>query len=923
MRLFKTLFKSCLRDFRKNLKQFIAIVFILGIAVVLFTGLNANSIAFENRVNQVYSSENGNLADIWVTLNTDMESDSSDDLVEIEKFIGDDGKMEERTLIPSSVNNFACYSLISIDRPTINKEYDTEYDNTNENLDKDFFFVDEGLIAKYESAKQETVEVGDILPLTFDLSTIGSLKDVFVDSFDGIADSLKDSINKNDDLSLSEKVAYIKFINDNKDGVIRVFKEVYERIFSADSLTLNIKISGIMKHPENIQNGTFSNSNLLLGGRTLINSILDKVGDSLNYDDLLEFVINSSIADQYKEDIINELKKYEETFNVFKYVQIEDAKQQVLNDENNQYVNELKRLYNQIVIKAGKDKNHDDIISDIKNYYSTTYPDTDKIMAILKADNYPSNAVIQNDIVQSRNLNYTFPILFFVVAILVVITTITQMMLKQRIQIGTMKGLGISKKNILLYYLFYMNIIGVVGVIFGAIIGPLVLPIIMNIKYDILYTLPALSYVFPWTATIVCLIGVVVCISLITYFIIRKELSYVPAESMRAKVVKMKVKQNKNKKDTKYVSLMMALRNIHVHFSRSLMVVIGVMGCTGLLICGMGIEDVIDFGKVNDLGSYLDCDYTISYSAGVRKGEKIDTLLSIDGVEAVDEYTQLTTTLSFNDKNIDVPIYYFSKDSEFFKFDDKYEGGHWDLDSVALSESKADELGVKEGDTVSFSVGGTKYEKVVDKIFYTFANNSLFIYFETIPELSKTVLNAWLNVKKDGNGKFLVDEKVLEENLLAIDGVSSLVSRTSNDERIENYMTSIRSMTNTIKAFALLLAVIVLINLAMLNFEERSRDIATLRVLGFSKWKIARSLIYEVMFLTVIGALLGLLLGLPFEYMVLSINITPIIAWHYLVYPASYVLSFLISSVTALAVNIAISYRVDKINMAESLKSIE
>ena len=211
----------------------------------------------------------------------------------------------------------------------------------------------------------------------------------------------------------------------------------------------------------------------------------------------------------------------------------------------------------------------------------------------------------------------------------------------------------------------------------------------------------------------------------------------------------------------------------------------------------------------------------------------------------------------------------------------------------------------------------------VDKIFYTFANNSLFVYQETLPELSKTSLNAWVNLKTDSKGNAIRDKEEIRKDLLALDGVSSLVSREDNAKRLSSYMTSIKSMTNTIKFFAILLAVVVLINLAILNFEERSRDIATLRVLGFSRFEISRSLVYEVMILTIIGALLGLLLGYPLEYLVLSTNITPLISWIYIIYWYSFVIGFLLSVVTAFVVNIIISNRVNKVLMAESLKSVE
>ncbi len=927
MRLFKTLVSNCLHDLKKNLKQLIAIIFIIGIAITLFTGLNANSIEFEKRVNSVYSKENGNLADIWVTLNVNFDENTINDKDNIEKFIGNDGSLETRTLVPSSLNDLPAYALIYVDRPVINKEYEAEYDYSNEDLDKDFFFVDEELIKQYEKATDSTFSLGDEIPVSFDLTTIGNIKEMLMSDYDKIVDTIIKQIYTNPELTFEQKIALVKLINDNKEIIREDIQKAYEKVFNTDSIVLPMKVNGVMKHPENIQNGTFSTSNMIVSARTLLCAIMDKVAASVEYDDVFDFIddIKFPVGEEdLKDKLKSSLETIKEDFNVYLYVYVEQSKNEIMKDENNEYVQLFKEVYNQLIIQVGKNKDIKAVIEKIQKYYLNNYPDQDKVLGIMDASSYPSNAIIQNDIVQSRNLSYCFPIIFFVVAILVVLTTITQMMLKQRIQIGTMKALGITKNTILGYYLCYMNIVGIIGVILGSIIGPLVIPVVMNIKYDILYSLPALGYSFPTLAIFASLIGVVICISLITYFVIRNELKYVPAESMRAKSPAIKFKDKKGKDKVKHVSLMMALRNIKVHMSRSIMVIVGVMGCTGLLVAGLGVEDVINYGKDSDLASYLDCDYVLTYSVGTEKGSLIDTIKSIDGVENCEEYSQLTSTVNFKDKNADIPIFYFSYKAENFKFDDEYENGHWDLNSVALSQRKAEELGVNVGDTIDFVCGGKKYSSMkVDKIFYTFANNSLFIYHETLPDLSKTSLNAWVNVKTDSKGKPLRNLDEIKEDLLKVEGVSSLVSRTDNEKRISSYMTSIRAMTNTIKAFAILLAVVVLINLAILNFEERSRDIATLRVLGFSRLEISKSLVYEVMILTVIGALLGLLLGYPLEYLVLSTNITPLISWHYIIYWFSFVIGFSLSVVTAFIVNIIISNRVNKVNMAESLKSVE
>ena len=142
-------------------------------------------------------------------------------------------------------------------------------------------------------------------------------------------------------------------------------------------------------------------------------------------------------------------------------------------------------------------------------------------------------------------------------------------------------------------------------------------------------------------------------------------------------------------------------------------------------------------------------------------------------------------------------------------------------------------------------------------------------------------------------------------------------------KKIEGYMSSIKTMTNTVKVFAILLAIVVLLNLGILNFNERIREIATLKVIGFNRISIAKSLIYEMMILVLIGSLLGLTIGLPFEIMVLSTNETAIASWNYYVSGLTYFISIIISLVTALFVTTGLSLKIKHVSMTESLKSVE
>jgi putative ABC transport system permease protein len=159
-----------------------------------------------------------------------------------------------------------------------------------------------------------------------------------------------------------------------------------------------------------------------------------------------------------------------------------------------------------------------------------------------------------------------------------------------------------------------------------------------------------------------------------------------------------------------------------------------------------------------------------------------------------------------------------------------------------------------------------------------------------------------------------------------VDGLSYLLEADTTEDwtrQIDDIMSGVHIMTNAVKGFAIVLAIIVLYNLALLNFRERTRDIATLKVLGFTKNEIASSLLWETMSLTLLGVILGMLLGYPFLLAVLKLNTVQLVQYQYHIYALTYVISFILTFIVAFAVNAILSYGTGKVKMVESLKSVE
>lgn len=919
MRFARVLIKKCFRDIWRNIKQFISIIFIVAISCTLYIGLEANAQGFENRVNQVF--EKGNLSDLWVTINPNFENTSKmdDDLKFIEATAGENSKIEKRLFIPSSILNYSVNALISDSFPTVNKPCAASTINYNDN---NFFFVDKTIITKYENLTNKNFILGDSLPVSFQSGIFKGLATTVIQN-DQTIKSILDTIIFNINLSSTIKDSLIKILHDNIDTIQSELEKILNTYFKNDLVTFNIKVNGIMEHPENVENGEFSTSNYLISSRLVLNSFINDFAKEFNALNLAKLFQN--IKNQYPDNVLTntvcdiilkllEDPKNQAAIDLILDLTVNDATFAINHKDNEEVEKFLEHLYNQVLICVDSNLNQQEISEKISAYFKAK--NDGSLIAVLNRSTNASIAGIINDITQANQLTIAFPVIFFIVALLIVLTTIAQLILREKTQIGTMKALGVKNWQIVFYYSLLMSVVAIIGTILGCILGPAIIPLILNIKYTILYTIPPITYTFPWIVSLIVFAIIIILVSSLTYLLIRKELKCSTAESMRASTPNLKLKNGKNA--IKNTSLMMTFRNIRVHLAKSIMAIIGVMGCTALLICGMGIDDTINYGKNLEIQKFSGSDLTIGLNGGVDVGKAKEEIENIEGVNYAEEYTISQATVTSNNVSINTAIYYVSINSKFFGYDDEFTNGHWEIDKVAITEQKAQKLGVKEGDTISFAVNGIQRKFVIDKIYYAFSSNGVFIYREAAPEFNKIPTNVWVDLKNDYD-PLLVKDEILSK----CKSVYSCMSYQENMDRINGYMTSISQMTNTIKIFAILLAVVVLINLAILNFNERRRDIATLRVLGFSRFEISSSLVYEVMILTLVGALLGIGLGMPMEMLVLGINQVELIDWKYIIYPITYVVSLLISIITTLIANLIISSRVNKISMSESLKSVE
>lgn len=889
--LSKMFLKKSLRDLRDNFKQFISIIFIIGISVTLFVGLQANYESINSRVNLMY--EHGNMSDIYVTY--DMFNDIDNDSAKIKELFSYDRNIEteKRLYLPASINGVSTNLLISDDYPTLNRACDLYVNNeTNpknfditDNFSYDengnFFLIDKRVIRTLynNGGSERTYKIGDSFDINFDISAyssqIGETINNYIDEAETFIPLIEQQIGQKIDQTIIDNI-----------------KNEITNIVSNDSFN-NIKmtanVTNFMTHPENICFDNGGSPVTLMSSKEIYSYLLNLIADKIH-----------ELYNQFPVEII----------------------QEILNFMPGLYIS------NQLLIKFNNKQNLKltDATDTVRKYLDSKEdpPLGEKYLIIQNSENLFSNMIIQNDIMQAQALAWVFPIVFMLVAVLIAITTISQLILKEHNIIGTMKGLGLSNGEIISHYFLTSFALAFIGCFIGCLIGPLIIPFIMDIKYQMLYSVTATTYCFPVIAALLTTLIIVGAVLLITYIILRKELKISPAESMRPVTPKIKLKPKKKERKHLFVSLKIALRNIKVYKIKSLMVVIGVLGCSTLMVCGFGIDDCITYGINNDITRYYGADILISYTGKDSSIEsKIlsdETLKSYGTIErSYPIYRNLCSAQYGNSSTLDLPIVIVDQKS----YDDKIFDCTFDPNSIAICKGTAKNLGVKLGDKINVKINDVTFEKRVSNIYDYFSIQYVFAHLEdkdfAQAGSSPNALYLYTNISTDEAGLLKMSNYIAEN----ISGIATSKTSFQQKATIAGYVTMVSSMTNTIKIFALLLAIVCLLNLALLNFKERTREIATLKVLGLTNSEIGRSLIYESCILATIGAAIGLFLGLPMVMAVLGINQNTLVAFIYYISPLTYGLSFAICIGTALLINYLLGLRIKGVPMVESLKSVE
>ena len=536
-----------------------------------------------------------------------------------------------------------------------------------------------------------------------------------------------------------------------------------------------------------------------------------------------------------------------------------------------------------------------------------------------------------------RAIGEVFPELFFLVAALISLTTMTRMVEEERTQIGTMKALGYGKGAIAGKYLMYAFLATMGGSVFGVLIGEKVFPYIIIYSYQIMYThLPHIVVPYQWNYAAMATAAALACTLLATLYACYKELAAQPAELMRPPSPKegKRILLERVSILWRHLSFTWksSVRNLFRYKKRFFMTIAGIGGCMALMVVGFGLKDCIyeivslQYEKVQfyDAATYMNDD--ISEENRQQIQEYLDQ--NADVKETIEVHMQKTDVKSASGKK----TLYLMVPSDDEKIEDflsfhsrtnKNEVYSLKKDEVILTEKMASLLNVKVGDQLTIEDEDRGDQTVtIGAICENYMSHYLYLSPEKYEELyGKPVeYNTIIYSVKDGK-----DDQIEKTGtkLLAMDGVLNVSYTSSIEGRLDDMLRSLNLVIVVLIVSAGMLAFVVLYNLNNINITERQRELATLKVLGFYDGEVASYVYRENILLTIIGSVVGMVLGnFLHRYTILTVEVEEAMFGRQ-IHWQSYLYSFLFTAAFSLFVNWVMFYKLKKIDMVESLKSVE
>ena len=559
------------------------------------------------------------------------------------------------------------------------------------------------------------------------------------------------------------------------------------------------------------------------------------------------------------------------------------------------------------------------VINDtVDQQYSENVDEESFMLIVLDRQYYQAFRSIQENVNKINVIALIFPVFFFLVAALVVLTTMTRMVEEERLQIGTLKSLGYTRGAIMANYIGYGLFSSVFGGLLGVACGVYILPSIIYNIFNANYLLPPFVMTFSYPSILLSFFLMVIIILLTTVLTVGKTLKEKPADLMvkRApkpgkKILLERIHFIWNHLKFKNKS---ALRNVFRYKKHMIMTIVGVAGCSALLVCGFGIKDSFDDMVINQYQDVLR--YQLSASVA-------DTNKDIEILTPYEKTSVAVESAYLNDKSdtrYDFSLVITSDLNELKSYV-QLENVTYNTNSIIVSKQLSDKISEDKTFTL-IDQGRNEYQLTYTDVMTNYLGNYVFMTLENYQKIFEkeiTLNTFWVKISSlDNSLKEEISQALLED-----ENVTSYEFTSDTEQTYKNTFENIGTLVYFLILCSGALAIIVIYNLTNINIIERNKEIATLKVLGYKRIEVANYVYKETFILTTLGILVGLLVGfLLHQFIMFNIDSPGVmmyrgIRWY------SYIYSILLSYLFLIIVDVLLYFKLEKIKMVESLKSVD
>ena len=900
----KSVFKDFIREIKGSLGRFFAIMAIVAIGVAFFAGITASSNDMKHSSDSYYDEYNMN--DIRILSSIGLTADDMDAISKVDGVKAVYGANTQDVLVNyDGKENVAHVSSVPVGKSSDDDSYINQLRIKEGRLPEN----DKECVVKYEDTCK-SMQIGDVI--TFKSGTEDDISDTFKDSEYTVV------------------------------GI--VYSPCYVSYDLGSSGIGNGHISYCIYVPDDeLKNDYYTEGYVIIDGAKELDTYSDEYKTMMDkYTDDIKGISKDRL-DIRKQNIKDEYAKAKE-----------EKREEILGTIRQNVVDSITKQYE--TYYPGMD-----VSAMIEPYvtpayekavlqfdFESVYAEYDKMMEETLADSDDwewyvltrESSYSFRDYESSANrmkaIATVFPLFFIIVAGLVCLTTMTRMVEEQRGLIGTYKALGYGKGTIALKYVSYALAASLVGGIIGCIIGLRLFPYIIYDSWNIIYQLPSITYASHTLLSVVAVLSLVLVTLIATLYSCYYELSEEPSVLMRPKAPKSGKKILlehtfiwKHMSFTRKVTM----RNIFLYKKRFFMTVIGIAGCGALITAGFGIKDSVQSIIDNQYGQIIHYDDILVFN----NNADTESIKNVADNIAKDEYykdslmdyaytSDVKVSGESDDYSTEITVVSNEQDyKDFVTFRSRKDKSELELtdSGVIITEKLAKDLSVKAGDTILIQDDNNKQVSVnVTGVMEMYINNYIF--------MTSDYFNQVFGYTPDNNrilGKLTGDDETVQaaigDRYLTDSSVKSLTFVKANISRFENMIQSLDLVTWVLIISAGMLAFVVLYNLTNVNISERIREIATIKVLGFYDTEVGEYVYRENIILTLIGGVFGLLLGVALHsYIMTTIELDGVM-FGTKINISSFLISYGITILFSLLINLIMYPSLKKIPMVESLKSVE